>query len=281
MTVNSERSILKKWDATHQMRSSGHKQGWVLEPGHWYDFDPFLLMAEDWFKKGTFGFHPHKGMETVTYVIDGELEHKDSNGGSGLLKGGDVQWMTAGQGISHIEDPIEGSTVHSLQLWVNLSKSNKSASPRYQDLYRRNMPEIIEDGATIRLFSGNYGTYQAETLNYTPVTMIDFELSEGKTILPDIPKSYNGFIYILQGRGLFGKEEIKGEQNQVIWLGQSDKHEGGIDYIRIKSSSEKLHGILLAGEPIKERVVANGPFVMNSEEEIRQAFSDFHSGKFQ
>ncbi|MDE5416321.1 pirin family protein [Alkalihalobacillus sp. MEB203] len=281
MTVNSERSILKKWDVTHQVRGAGHTQGWVLEPGHWYDFDPFLLMAEDWFKKGTFGFHPHKGMETVTYVIDGELEHKDSHGGEGLLKAGDVQWMTAGQGISHIEDPVVGSKVHSLQLWVNLSKVNKSASPRYQDLYKRNMPEIKEEGAVIRLFSGSYGKYQAETLNYTPVTMIDFEVSLEKTIMPDIPKSYNGFIYILEGSGLFGKEEIKGVKNQVIWLGQSDKREGDSDVIRIKSTSEKLHGILLAGEPIKEQVVAHGPFVMNTEEEIRQAFSDYHNGKFQ
>ncbi|MFV8830452.1 pirin family protein [Alkalihalobacterium sp. APHAB7] len=278
--MKSERSILKKWDVTHQVRGEGHTQGWVLEPGHWYDFDPFLLMAEDWFTKGTFGFHPHKGMETVTYVIDGELEHKDSNGGAGLLKAGDVQWMTAGQGISHVEDPVEGSTVHSLQLWVNLSKVNKSASPRYQDLYKRNMPEIKEEGAVIRLFSGSYGKYQAETLNYTPVTMINFEVSLEKTIMPDIPKSYNGFIYILEGSGLFGKEEIKGVKNQVIWLGQSDKQGGDSDVIRIKSTSEKLHGILLAGEPIKEHVVANGPFVMNTEEEIRQAFSDYHDGKF-
>ncbi|WP_017727948.1 pirin family protein [Halalkalibacterium ligniniphilum] len=276
--AGNERGIKRVWNVTHQQQGAGHKQGFVLEPGHWSDFDPFLLMAEDWFQRGTFGFHPHRGIETVTYVIDGELEHKDNKGGSGLLKAGDVQWMTAGSGILHAEEPVEGSTVHSLQLWVNLPKASKMAAPRYQDLTQNDLPVIEEEGATVRLFSGSYRDVQSKTENYAPVTMIEMTLERGATLSPTIPASYNGFLYVLEGEGAFGKDRVKGEKQQVLWLGKGE-NEGGDSSIRIESE-ERLRVLLYAGEPIGEPVVARGPFVMNSEEEIRQAYEDFYNGKF-
>lgn len=126
------------------------KRDWLL---NWEDVDPFLLMAEDYFVRGTFGMHPHRGIETVTYVIDGKLEHVDNKAGEGVLVPGDVQWMTAGKGIIHTEDPVAGETVHSLQLWVNLPSDKKMTEPRYQNMRAQDMPVRLEEGATIRVFS--------------------------------------------------------------------------------------------------------------------------------
>lgn len=135
MASIAKRGISRVWTVNHGTPGGTHKrQGWVLEPGHWQEFDPFLLMAEDWFQTGTFGDHPHRGMETVTVVLDGHLQHRDSHGGSGLLGPGDLQWMTAGWGVVHAEEPVPGETVHSLQLWINLPRAQKGAEPRYQDL---------------------------------------------------------------------------------------------------------------------------------------------------
>ncbi|MEJ7685020.1 MAG: pirin family protein [Segetibacter sp.] len=120
-------------------------------------------MAEDIFQKDAFDFHPHRGMETVTYVIDGELQHSDNKGGSGILKPGDAQWMTAGSGIMHLEAPPENVTVHTLQLWVNLPKANKMAPPRYRDILSSNIPERKEEGVNYRVFSGNSGDVVSTT----------------------------------------------------------------------------------------------------------------------
>ncbi|MFC5711239.1 pirin family protein [Thalassorhabdus alkalitolerans] len=275
-----ERKINKVWSVTHRQQGENHKQGWVLEPGNWAEFDPFLLMAEDWFKKGTFGFHPHRGMETVTYVIDGELEHKDNKGGQGVLKGGDVQWMTAGSGIIHAEEPVEGSTVHSLQLWVNLPSSEKMTEPRYQDLYQKDMPVIEEDGVKIRVFSGTYKGQKASTKNHVPITMLELEIDEYAKAAPEIPASYNGFLFILEGKGTFGKDKTTGGKGDVLLLEQAGERTGESTAVSMESKGEKLKVLLYAGEPVKEPIAAQGPFVMNTHEEIKQAFDDYRNGKF-
>lgn len=183
------RGIRSVRDVIVEENSLGHKAGLVIEPNNWGDVDPFLLMAEDYFVRGTFGMHPHRGIETVTYVIDGELEHMDNNAGEGVLEPGDVQWMTAGKGIIHTEDPVAGETVRSLQLWVNLPSDKKMAEPRYQNMRAQDMPVRHEEGATMRVFSGSSMGVTANTKNHVPVTMVEFNVDAGATVKQDLPGS--------------------------------------------------------------------------------------------
>lgn len=272
------RSISKVWDVVPVQGRGSHLQvAQVLAPGNYLEFDPFLMMAEDWFQQGTFDFHPHRGIETVTYIIDGKLKHEDNHGGRGVLEPGDVQIMTAGSGIIHSEDPLAGETVHSLQLWVNLPTKLKMTEPRYQDLRSLDMGVRKVDGGTIRVFSGSSGDVKANTLNHVPFTFIEIELIEGSVTTHDLPSSYNGFIYVLEGNGYFGQEETPGQANQVLWLGASG---GTRDSEIVIRAVTPLKALLIAGEPVREQVVARGPFVMNSEEEIKQAFEDYRTGKF-
>ncbi len=270
------RAIKKVWTVKPVQNSPIHKVGIVLEPGNWAEFDPFLMMAEDWFQPGVFDFHPHRGIETVTFVIEGSLEHYDNMAGNGKITAGDAQWMTAGRGVIHKETPPEGETVHSLQLWVNLRSSDKMTEPRYQDLRSDELPVRQENGATVRVFSGISGEIIATTKNHVPVTMVEVLLEAGGTISQILPGSYNGFLYILEGQGTFGASKTEGLKNQVLWLGEGGNGESTIEIV----AKEKLRVLLFAGEPVGEPVVAYGPFVMNTEAEIRQAFSDYRAGKF-
>ncbi|WLD91688.1 pirin family protein [Alkalihalobacillus sp. AL-G] len=273
-----QRSVSRVWDVVTRPGGGPHIQvGQVLPPGNWEEFDPFLMMAEDWFQQGTFPFHPHRGIETVTFVIDGKLKHEDNHGGVGVLEPGDVQWMTAGKGIIHSEDPLPGETVHSLQLWVNLPRKKKMTDPRYQDLRAKDMPVRQGQGASVKVFSGSSENIKAKTLNHVPVTYVEVVLQAGESVTQDLPGTYNGFIYILEGSGYFGKDETRGEQKQVLWLGsQKEQNDSEITF----HADQPLRAILVAGEPIREPVVARGPFVMNTEQEIQEAFTDYQSGKF-
>lgn len=272
------RGIRSVRDVIIEEKSPGHKVGLVIEPNNWEDVDPFLLMAEDHFVRGTFGMHPHRGIETVTYVIDGRLEHVDNNAGEGVLEPGDVQWMTAGKGIIHTEDPVAGAAAHVLQLWVNLPSDKKMTEPRYQNMRAQDMPVRHEEGATMRVFSGSSMGVSANTKNHVPVTMVEFNVEAGATVTQDLPGSYNGFLYIVDGKGTFGKDHIVGEQGQVLWLERGANEEKTEVIIH---ATEKLRVLLYAGQPIGEKVVARGPFVMNSEEEITQAYKDYREGKFE
>ena len=274
-----ERDIRRVWTVKPMQESPIHKVGLVLEPGHWEEFDPFLMMAEDWFEAGVFDFHPHRGIETVTYVIEGTLEHYDNKAGNGSLGAGGAQWMTAGRGVIHKETPPEGQLVHTLQLWVNLPSAQKMTEPRYQNLQPEDLPERVEEGARVRVFSGASGEAKASTLNHVPVTMVEITLEPGATVRQDLPGSYNGFIYILGGEGLFGANQTAAKKNQVLLLGTAEAGDGSLINIRA-TGNEKLHLLLYAGQPVKEPVVAYGPFVMNTEAEIRQAFVDYRAGKF-
>ncbi|PLS18142.1 pirin family protein [Bacillus sp. M6-12] len=271
------RGIKSVRDVTYQQNSDTHKVGLVIEPGYWEQHDPFLLLAEDWFQKGTFPVHPHRGIETVTYVIEGKLEHFDNKAGRGELLPGDVQWMTAGRGVLHSEDPAEGETVHSLQLWVNLPSEQKMTEPRYQNLRSQDMPVRKEDGAVFRVFSGSSKEIISDTKNHIPVTMVEMTLEPGATVTQDLPGDYNGFLYIIEGNGKFGIDEVEGKKGQVLWLEQASNSE--MSEVKI-SAQEHLKAVLYAGRPVRERVVARGPFVMNTEEEVRQAYRDYMEGKF-
>jgi redox-sensitive bicupin YhaK (pirin superfamily) len=273
-----QRTIKKTWSAQFRQNSSIHRAGFLLEPGHWQEFDPFLIMAEDIFQKGSFDVHPHRGIETVTYVIDGELEHYDNKtGNGGVLKAGDVQWMTAGRGVVHLEDPAEGVTVHSLQLWINLPSQNKLTEPRYQNLRGSEMPVRNEEGATIRVFSGFSKGITAETKNYVPVSMVEMNIDAGAAVTQDLPGDYNGFFYVIEGEGAFGSNEAEAQKGQILWLGDGGAANQSEVTVRAKTN---LKVLLYAGQPVRETVVARGPFVMNSEEEVQQAYQDYFNGEF-
>lgn len=281
MVSTAQRSVGRVWTVTHRTPGAPHiRQGFVLEPGHWEEFDPFLLMAEDWFQRGTFEDHPHRGIETVTFVLEGHLEHRDNHGGHGLLGPGDVQWMTAGRGVIHAEEPVPGETVHSLQLWVNLPRSQKMAEPRYQDLSGAGVPERREPGAIVRVFSGASGGVVSSTHNHTPVTAVEIRLEPGASIVQELPGSYNGFIYVVEGSGTFGAAATTGAQGQVLWLGPAGGHGPSELAIAAAGDGGALRAVLFAGEPVREPVVAYGPFVMNTMDEIRQAFADYNAGRF-
>jgi len=271
------RDVTRTWTVQPQQHSPGHTVAMVLEPGRWEEFDPFLFLAEDWFQHGTFDIHPHRGIETVTYVIEGRLQHYDNKAGAGELRSGDVQWMTAGRGVIHKEDPVEGETVHSLQLWINLASDKKMTQPRYQNLRSGDMPVRQEEGAWIRVFSGSSGDVTSNTENHVPVTMVEVLVEPGRTITQDLPGDFNGFIYVLEGRGTFGANQAEGVKGQVLWLEMPD--DPSLSGVHIHAT-DKLRALLYAGKPVREPVVAYGPFVMNSKEEIRQAFEDYQSGKF-
>ena len=273
-----QRIIKRVWDVLAQQQSPNHKVAMVIDPNKPSDFDPFLILAEDWFGQGTFDIHPHRGQETVTYVIEGKLTHYDSNAGGGELGPGDVQWMTAGRGVVHKEDPAPGETVHSLQLWVNLPKEQKMTAPRYQNLRKVDMPVRLEDGAQVTVFSGSSGDVTSPTLNHVPVTMVEFNVEPGRSVRQNLPADYNGFIYILEGSGRFGAEKVEARQGQAMLLGPV-KREFERSEIEIEATT-KLRALLYAGRPLHEPIVSYGPFVMNTKEQILEAIQDYQAGRF-
>lgn len=275
---NKPRGIKKVWSVTEREISHIHSAAPILEPGHWEDFDPFLVLMEDKFEIGAFDVHPHRGIETVTFIIDGKIEHYDSaTGDGGILGKGDLQFMTAGRGVVHNETPADGERAHVLQLWVNLPRDNKMTEPRYQNMHAEDVPVRHENGALIRVYSGSSGDVVSDTLNYVPVTFVEMVVDSGASVIQDLPGSYNGFVYILEGSGTFGENKVEAKKGQALWLDSAD----GANMSNIQvSANEKLRLVLFAGEPLKEPVVARGPFVMNTEEEIQQAYKDYRNGTF-
>lgn len=277
MNRKAQRDIKETWKVYYKNQSSTHSVGEVLPFGDMKRFDPFLIMAEDKFGSDAFDFHPHRGMETVTYVLEGELHHKDNKGGHGILHAGDAQWMTAGSGIIHLEAPPEGTIVHTLQLWVNLPKANKMATPRYQDISRAGVPVRKEEGVDYRVYSGNSADVVSPTKNHVPVTMVEIRIEAGHTASQDLPSDYSGFIYVLEGSGAFGKSGAKAEKGEVLWLDVQEPAD--TSEITIKANAS-LRVLLYAARPLNEPLAARGPFVMNTEEELAQAYADYRAGKF-
>ena len=224
--------------------------------------------------------HPHRGFETVAYIISGSNQHKDSAGNSGMLKEGWVQWMTAGSGVVHSEMPSDdmiknGGLSEGFQLWVNLPAKDKMIPPRYQDTPHEKIPIVTEnDGKVwVKVIAGESLGTKAVIDTRTPMMYLDIRLQPGTTFTQPVPNTYNGFVYVWKGAGYLGSNRVKAELGQVGVL------EAG-DQIRLEASSnEALHVLLIAGIPINEPVVKYGPFVMNTKEEIQQAFDDYRAGR--
>ena len=224
MNNEKRRDIQKIWTVQERTISNIHRAAPILEPGNWQAYDPFLLLMEDKFQKGAFDRHPHRGIETITYVIDGSINHYDSaSGEGGKLQKGDMQIMTAGRGVIHNESPDDGEKVHLLQLWVNLPKKDKMTAPRYQNIQAKDIPVRKEEGAMIRVYSGSSGDVMSETLNYVPVTFVEMLVDQGASVSQDLPGDYNGYIYVLDGSGTFGENKVEAKKGQAMWLGSADE----------------------------------------------------------
>ena len=251
------------------------------------DFDPFLLLDEMGPKELGPGEakgapdHPHRGFETVTYMLEGRMQHKDSRGNSGKLTPGDVQWMTAGSGVVHSEMPeIEfaknGGRLHGFQLWVNLPKRSKMTSPRYQEIPSANIPVgLSEDGlVSVRVIAGESLGKQAVIETHTPILYLHFTIQPGGQVIQTVTSDYNTFAYLVSGQGRFGREQEQANIGQMVMFAPDG------DEVSIQNNgSEPLEVLLIGGVPLGEPVARYGPFVMNTREEIYQAFEDFRSGK--
>jgi quercetin 2,3-dioxygenase len=253
------------------------------------EFDPFLLLDElgpinlkPGQAKGA-PDHPHRGFETVSYVLDGRLEHKDSAGHAGLLNPGDVQWMTAGAGVVHSEMPESmftqtGGRLHGIQLWVNLPQRDKMMPPRYQEIPAAHIPvaQTEDRSVTVRVIAGEALGAKAVIQTRTPITYLHFTLQPGATMIQPVPKEYNAFVYVLEGSGLFGTEPAAGDDGQMVLFSQD-----GEDVVisNPADTQRPLDLLLIAGVPLNEPVVRYGPFVMNTEAEIIQAINDYQEGR--
>lgn len=234
--------------------------------------------------KGT-AWHPHRGFETVTYMIDGTFQHRDSIGGGGLITNGDTQWMTAGSGILHIERPPEelvasGGLFHGIQLWVNLPKAEKMTTPRYQDIRAGNVALLstADGGALVRLIAGDLADVAGPGATHSPMTMVHATVSPGAKLVLPWRHDFNALVYVLAGRGSAGESGQLIHSGQLAVFGEGDTITVDADVTQ-ESRSPNLDVLVLGGRPIREPVFAYGPFVMNTKDEIAQAFEDFHAGR--
>jgi redox-sensitive bicupin YhaK (pirin superfamily) len=255
------------------------------------DLDPFVhldQMGEVEYApgepKGT-PWHPHRGFETVTYMIDGTFEHSDSNGGGGVITNGDTQWMTAGAGILHIEKPpealvVSGGLFHGFQLWVNLPASLKWSPPRYQDLRAGEVALVSssDGGALVRVIAGEVGGYQGPGSTYSPMTLVHATLSPGALLSIPWRADYNALAYVLSGHGTVGAEGRPIATGQLAVFGPGNALSIAAAPIQ-ESRYPTLDVLLLGGRPIGEPVAWMGPFVMNTREEVMQAFADYQAGR--
>ncbi len=255
------------------------------------DLDPFIhldQMGEVEYApgepKGT-PWHPHRGFETVTYMLDGMLRHQDSHGGGGLITDGDTQWMTAGSGMLHIEAPPEevvvtGGLFHGFQLWVNLPRSQKWNAPRYQDLRSSDVALATspDGGALLRLIAGGLGDLHGPGATSTPMTMLHATVEPDAQVRLPWRHDFNALVYVLAGRGTVGADRRPIEMGQLAVLGQGDTLTFAARASQ-ETRAPKLDVLVLGGRPIREPVAWYGPFVMNTRAEVMQAFEDFQAGK--
>ena len=234
--------------------------------------------------KGT-AWHPHRGFETVTYMIDGLMEHQDSHGGGGLIGNGATQWMTAGGGILHIEKPpehlvVSGGLFHGLQLWVNLPRSKKLIEPRYQDITANKVTLLRSDdgGALLRLIAGELADHEGPGSTYTPITMVHATIAPGASLTLPWREDFNALAYALSGTGTVGSEQRPLVSGQLAVFGAGGALTIAADSVQ-DSRVNALDVIVLGGQPIREPVAAYGPFVMNTKAELIQAFEDFQAGR--
>jgi len=248
--------------------------------------DPFLLLDEmgpvDYAPGEAVGApdHPHRGFETVTYMLDGEFEHEDSAGNRGTIAAGDVQWMTAGDGVIHSEMPASwikerGGRVHGFQLWVNLPARDKRIAPRYQDVRAATMPTWrSEDGrATVKVIAGNALGVAGAAQTRIPITYLDVALDNDAELKLEVPDNQTAFVYVFGGALQIGSQARAAVDGDMALLSHGDE-------LKLRATKDATRALVIAGQPLREPVARYGPFVMNTREEIYEAFTDFQSGRF-
>ncbi|XP_057700576.1 pirin [Corythoichthys intestinalis] len=240
------------------------------------NLDPFLMLDEFRVcKPAGFPDHPHRGFETVTYVLEGVIAHEDFCGHSGRLQPGDLQWMTAGRGVVHAEMPMSEEPLVGLQLWVNLSRQNKMVEPAYQELRSSEIPKVNQEGVTVAVISGEALGKKSRVFTRTPTMYLDFKMKKGAQHVQHVPSGWSAFIYTLSGSVHVGPEEAqqKVEPHHTVVFGDGD-------CVQFENKSSDIsHFVLIAGEPLNEPVVKHGPFVMNTQAEINQAISDYRNAQ--
>ncbi|TSD95395.1 pirin family protein [Skermania sp. ID1734] len=235
--------------------------------------------------KGT-AWHPHRGFETVTYMIDGVFEHQDSHGGGGVITNGDTQWMTAGSGILHIEKPPEklvmsGGLFHGVQLWVNLPREYKFNPPKYQDIRAREATLLASEdgGALLRVIAGDIAGHDGPGSTFTPISLVHATISPHAQLQVPWNPEFNGLAYVLAGQGTVGAEQRPIRKGQLALFGSGDAMtlQAGP---AAAAPEPNLEVLLLGGRPIREPVAHYGPFVMNTRAELYEAFEDYQAGRF-
>jgi hypothetical protein len=248
--------------------------------------DPFLLLDEmgpvQWPPNRAIGApdHPHRGFETVSYILSGTMSHKDSAGHAGELSPGDVQWMTAGRGVVHSEMPsVEfqktGGTMHGFQLWVNLPAADKMIAPRYQDIKAADIPEVTrEDGkVSVRVIAGEAMGKRAVIDTHTPIGYLHFTIAAGETVTQAVPRGHTAFAYVFRGRGKFGDARVSARNGDCVLFSPDG------DEVVLGADDNTVELLLISGAPLNEPVARYGPFVMNTQDEIAQAVRDFRAGR--
>jgi len=285
--IQTHRSIKKTWKGTPVIEGAGVHLHRVFGFNEMPLLDPFLLFDDfrsenpaDY--KAGFPWHPHRGMETITYVLDGDVEHGDSMGNKGAISAGDVQWMTAGSGIIHQEMPQGNRRGEMLgfQLWANLPAHSKMMDPRYQDIRQKDIPVIkTQEGASIRIICGTVNDVQGPVKNIvTDPEYLDITLPAGKTFTHSIKKSHTVFAYVIDGEACFDPQATDARPNcgdGTLVLYESD----GSD-ISVTTRGGGVRFLLISGKPLNEPIAWRGPIVMNTREEIQKAFEEVQDGTF-
>ncbi|KAF8946993.1 hypothetical protein BGZ47_010654 [Haplosporangium gracile] len=346
-TVNTKsRHILKSIYAAERDEGMGAIVRRSLGTIQQHHDDPFLLLDEFWVdSRGGFPDHPHRGFETVTYLLRGQMQHEDFAGHKGTIGPGDLQWMTAGRGVVHCEMPVSAvvatkgksnsqtetqvseagtstgkdssslrpsqdpEAIHGLQLWVNLSQKDKRCDPAYQDLRDDQIPRARpRDGVEVKVIAGDAYGIKSKVYTRTPTMYLDYRMKKHQTVEQAVPKDYSGFVYMLSGKAYFGgdkegvnttnnKEEteekavdlsrnhavvnstpdqpFKGQPHQALLLSRDD----GTDHLRIETTDQEAHFVIFLGKPLKEPIVMDRLFIMNTKKESQQALQDFRESK--
>lgn len=256
---------------------AGHTAVVVVDPNEFQAQDPFILLADDRVdlpaNSTAGGAHPHAGFETVTFVLEGSIHDRIE----GSLDTGDVQWMTAGSGVIHNEDVVPQGKTRILQLWLTLPHEARWSTPRLETITRANAAVRREPGVDVRVYSGSSGEARASTHNYVPVTLADISLDAHATIEQDLPSSYNGFVYVVEGSVRAGSDDTLLAKGQVGWLDRASS--GPSSSLRLAAGDAGARVVLYAGEPTNVPIVMHGPFVGESRADLIRVSNDFVAGR--
>lgn len=240
--------------------------------------DPFILLMDDYLDKKNNdpvgGPHPHAGFETVTLVLEGEIGDEKH-----AMKAGDFQMMTAGSGVVHTETVDKKARMRILQLWLTLPEKDRWATPRVQDLPLHDVPAVSGDGVHIKVYSGSFAGITSPVLNYVPLILADIRLDPGTTTVQSLPASDNTFMYVIEGDVVVGEEPKVLSKDQVGWLDRPTENENTAGELVLHSREVGVRLILYSGQPQRSRIVSHGPFIGNSEEDIRRLYREYREGK--